>query len=110
MTWTFDTAPRGNLWAKPAVGLAICALLAVTTFATPVDARSRAQENLPPLYSGYYAAPPVAYGWPYGYGYYAPPYAAYYAPPYGYYGGPYYPAWGVYDPRIGWRDPNAGGP
>ncbi len=72
-----------------AAGLAISALLAVGTFAAPASAASYDQQNLPYGYGGYYPAPPVAYGAPYGYGYYAPPYG-YYGRPYGYYARPYY--------------------
>jgi hypothetical protein len=87
MTWIIDTnSPRHSL-AKLMAGLAISALLAIGTFALPANAASRDQQNLPPLYGGYYAAPPAAYGSPYGYSY-VDPYR--YAQPYGYYGQPYY--------------------
>jgi hypothetical protein len=91
MTWIVDTESRRHLSAKLAAGLAISALLAVGTFATSADARDADQQNLPSGYGGYYPAPPVVYGWPYGYGYYAPPYVyygrPYYAPPVVYYRG-----------------------
>src|SRR5271154_5146291 len=96
MTWIVDTESRRHLSAKFAAALAICALLAVGPFAASANARDRDQQNLPSLYGGYYAAPPVVYGYPYGYGYYAPPYA-YYAPPYPYYG------WGDHGPTAGYR-------
>ena len=81
MTWIIDTTSTRHLSAKLMAGLAISALLAVTTFAAPANAASRDQQNLPNLYGGYYAAPTAAYGSPYGYGY---------VQPYGYYGQPYY--------------------
>jgi hypothetical protein len=105
MTWIVDTKSR--LPAKLAAGLAISALLAIGTFTLPADARDAAQQNLPYGYGGYYPTPPAAYGWPYGYAYYAPPYAyygspyAYYAPPYAYYGWPYYARQAHYGPGIG---------
>ena len=73
MTRIINTTSRRRLSAKLGAGLALAALLAVGTFTAPASA----QQYLPYGY-GYYAAPPVAYGWPYGY----------YAPPYGYYSQP----------------------
>jgi len=87
MTWIIDTKSPRHLSAKLVAGLAISALLAIGTFGAPASAASRDQQNLPPSYGGYYAAPPAAYGSPYGYGY-AQPYG--YVQPYGYYGQPYY--------------------
>ncbi len=89
MTRIIDTTSRRRSSAKLMAGLAISALLAVGSFAAPANAASADQQNLPYGYGRYYAAPPVAYGSPYAYGYYAPPYG-YYGQPYGYYGWPYY--------------------
>jgi hypothetical protein len=88
MTCIIDTKSTRRLSAKLMAGLAISALLAVATFAAPANAASADQQNLPYGYGGYYPAPPVAYGSPYGYGSYAQPYG-YYAQPYGYYGQPH---------------------
>jgi hypothetical protein len=91
MTWIIDTKSTRHLPPKLMAGLAISALLAVGTFAAPANAASADQQNLPYGYSGYYPAPPVAYGSPYGYGYYAQPQPyGYYGQPSGYYGQPYY--------------------
>jgi hypothetical protein len=69
----------GNLAPKLAAGLAISALLAVGTFAAPANAEEgghhRGHHN---WNGGYYNAPPVVYGSPYGSSYYGSPY---YAPP-----------------------------
>jgi len=91
MTWIIDTKSPRRLSVKLMGGLAISALLAVGTFGAPANAASRDQQNLPPLYGGYYAAPPAAYGSPYGYGY---------VQPYGYYGQPYSAPPVVYGPGI----------
>ena len=82
MTRIINPESRRRFSAKLMAGLALSALLAIGTFAAPANAASYDQQNLPYGYGGYYAAPPAFYGWPYGYGYYAPPY--------GYYGRPYY--------------------
>jgi hypothetical protein len=82
MIGIIDTKSSRRLSAKLMAGLAIAAFVAVGSVAAPADARDYSQQNLPYGYGGYYAAPPAAYGWPYGYGYYAQPY--------GYYGRPYY--------------------
>ena len=96
MTWIVRTKSPYRLSAKLAAGLATCAFLAIAGSATSANARSADQQNLPDGYGGYYVAAPVAYGWPYGYGYY-PPYA-YYAQPYPYYGWPYYAPRAYYGP------------
>jgi len=123
MIWLVDPEMRHRLPAKLCAGLATCTLLAVGAVATPAEARSSDQENLPPSYGGYYAGPPVVYGSPYGYAYNGPPAAYYGAPyayysrpsayyygaPYAYYGWPYY-APRVYDSDVGPRNPHLRGP
>ena len=61
-------------------GLAISALLVIGTFATPASADWNDHHNgyHHNWNGGYYNAPPVVYGSPYGNGYYGSPY---YAPP-----------------------------
>lgn len=97
MTWMVRTKSSHHLSTKLAAGLATCAFLAIAAAATPADARSGDQQNLPGGYGEYYAAPPVVYGSPYGYGYYGP---TYYAQPYPYYGWPYYAPQAYYGPGI----------
>jgi hypothetical protein len=81
MTKIIDTASHRGLSARLAAGLAICALLAVGTFAGSADARAYYHY----YNGGYYRAPPVVYGSYYGRGYYGSPYYGgspyYYAPP-----------------------------
>jgi hypothetical protein len=80
MTWIIDTTRKGRLSAKLAAGIAICAILALGTFAAPANARDHENYgNRGGYYNGgYYNAPPVVYGSPYGSSYYGSPY---YAPP-----------------------------
>jgi hypothetical protein len=80
MTHIIDTAPKRRLSAKLAAGIAVSALLALGAFATPASAdwdhdHGGYHHN---WNGGYYHAPPVVYGSPYGNGYYGSPY---YAPP-----------------------------
>jgi hypothetical protein len=69
------TISKRHLSAKLAAGIAISAILAVGTFATPASAEHQEGRN---WNGGYYNAPPVVYGSSYGNGYYGSPY---YAPP-----------------------------
>jgi hypothetical protein len=92
MTWIIGTTPKRWLSAKLMGGIAIAALLASGTFAAPASAdwdgdHGGYHHN---WNGGYYRAPPVVYGSPYGGGYYGSPY---YAPPV------------VYSPGIGIRLP-----
>jgi hypothetical protein len=80
MTRIIDTTSKRRLSAKFAGGAAIAALLALGAFATPASAdwdrdHRGGYHN---WNGGYYGAPPVVYGSPYGNGYYGSPY---YAPP-----------------------------
>jgi hypothetical protein len=78
MTRINDTKSRRPLSAKLAAGIAISALLAIGTFAAPADARDHDGGYRHNWNGGYYRAPPVVYGSPYGSSYYGAPY---YAPP-----------------------------
>jgi len=79
MTQIIDTTPKRRLSAKLAVGLAVTAILALGTFAAPANAEWRGDyHGYNGWNGGYYNAPPVVYGSPYGSGYYGSPY---YAPP-----------------------------
>jgi hypothetical protein len=71
-----DTTPQRRLSARLAAGLAICAILALGTFAAPADAREYRHHY---YNGGYYRAPPIVYGSRYRSSYYGSPY--YYAPP-----------------------------
>jgi hypothetical protein len=80
MTCIINTTSKRRLSAKLAAGIAISALLAFGTFAAPASAdwnheRGGYDQN---WNGGYYRAPPVVYGSPYGDSYYGSPY---YAPP-----------------------------
>jgi hypothetical protein len=80
MTYVVDTKSKRRLSAKLGAALAISAMLALGTFATPANAdndnnRHNSYHN---WNGGYYRAPPVVYGSPYGSSYYGSPY---YAPP-----------------------------
>jgi|SRR5579862_631677 len=78
MTCINDTSPKRRLSAKLAAGLAISAMLALGTYAAPASAEwhHRGYNN---WNGGYYQAPPVVYGSPYGSSYYG--YSPYYSPP-----------------------------
>jgi hypothetical protein len=67
--------------AKLAAAIAISTVLAVTVFVTPASADWDGHHRSYNHYynGGYYAAPPVVYGSPYGQAYYGSPY--YYPPP-----------------------------
>jgi hypothetical protein len=77
---TYTTSQR-RLSAKLAAGLAICATLALGTSAVPANARPYHHY----YNGGYYRAPPIVYGSPYGSSYYGSRYYGgspyYYAPP-----------------------------
>ena len=80
MTCINGNTSKHRLSAKLGPGVAISALLALGSFATPASAdgdhdRGGYHHN---WNGGYYRAPPVVYGSPYGNGYYGSPY---YAPP-----------------------------
>ena len=81
MTWIIDTKSRGRLSAKLAAGFGICAMLALGTFAVPANADWDGNHGgyHHDWNGGYYRAPPVVYGSPYGSSYYGSPY--YYPPP-----------------------------
>ena len=80
MTRIFDTPTQRRRTATLAGGLAITALLALGTFAAPAnadwDGNHRGYHHN--WNGGYYRAPPVVYGSPYGGAYYGSPY--YYPP------------------------------
>ena len=80
MTCTIDTPKHRRGAAMFAVGLAISAVLAVGTFVPPAhadwDGHYRHYHH--GWTGGYYRAPPVVYGSPYGSSYYGSPY--YYPP------------------------------
>jgi hypothetical protein len=81
MTCTIATTSKRRLSANLAAGAAISALLAFGTFLAPASAewdgyhRGGYNHN---WNGGYYRAPPVVYGSPYGSSYYGSPY--YYPP------------------------------
>ena len=76
MTWSIDTNSKRRLSARLAAGIAISAILALGTFAGSASAREDYHHH--GYNGGYYRAPPVVYGSPYGGAYYGSPY---YAPP-----------------------------
>ena len=78
MTWTIHTTSPRRLSAKLGAAIAISAVLALGTFATPANA-DHYQGHHHNWNGGYYNAPPVVYGSTYGSGYYG--YSPYYAPP-----------------------------
>ena len=80
MTRSIDTTSKHRLSARLAAGIAISAMLALGTFAAPASAdwNGDYRGGYHNWNGGYYAAPPVVYGSPYGNGYYGSPY---YAPP-----------------------------
>jgi len=81
MTWMIETKPKRRLSAKLMAGLALSAMLAIGTFAVPAyaDGDGGHRQYRHNWNGGYYEAPPVVYGSPYGGGYYGSPY--YYPPP-----------------------------
>jgi hypothetical protein len=80
MTRITNPKQRHRQSAKLAAGLAIAAVLALGTFAASASAEERWGEHRDhhDWNGGYYQAPPVVYGSPYGSGYYGSPY---YNPP-----------------------------
>ena len=80
MTQIIDIKAKRHLSAKLAGGFVISAMLALGTFATPANADWDGYRHGNNHYynGGYYRAPPVVYGSPYGSSYYGSPY---YAPP-----------------------------
>jgi hypothetical protein len=80
MTHIIDTISTRRQSARFAGGIVISALLALGTFAAPASADWNGDHgNYHHNWNGgYYRAPPVVYGSPYGNGYYGSPY---YAPP-----------------------------
>jgi hypothetical protein len=81
MTRIIDTTSQRGLSARLAAGLAIAAILALGTFAGSASADDNWREHRGYNHhwnGGYYRAPPVVYGSPYGSSYYGSPY---YAPP-----------------------------
>ena len=80
MTWNIGTTSKRRLSARLVGGVAISALLALGTFAGSARADDRGEHRgyHQNWNGGYYNAPPVVYGSPYGNGYYGSPY---YAPP-----------------------------
>jgi hypothetical protein len=92
MTWMIETKPKRRFSAKLVAGLALSAMLAIGTFAVPAyadgDGDGGHRQNRHNWNGGYYEAPPVVYGSPYGGGYYG-------------YSEPYYPPPVVYGPSVG---------
>jgi hypothetical protein len=74
---TSITSKRG-VSARLMAGLAVSALLALGTFATPANADWDGNHSHHNWNGGYYHSPPVVYGSPYRNRYYGSPY---YAPP-----------------------------
>ena len=92
MTCIIATTSKRRLSAKLAMGFVISAILALGTFAGSADAQYPQYYRGHHYNGGYYRAPPVVYGSPYGNSYYGS----------GYYGSPYYyPPPVVYGPGIG---------
>lgn len=89
MAWVVDTKTKYNLSPLVAVGLVIAALLAFGAIAESASAEGRGRghdkyDRHRNWNGGYYRAPPVIYGSPYGPSYYQRPYYGppiYYAPP-----------------------------
>ena len=90
MTRIIDTTSKHRRSAKLGAGIAICAILALGTFAGTASARDRDDGGRHGWGGGYYGGPAVVYGPSYGYGY-----------GYGYYGAPYYAPPVVYGPGVG---------
>jgi hypothetical protein len=79
MSWIIDTKSKRHLSAKLAAGLVISAMFALGTFAgCAVESGGAYSGYYQNRYGGYYRAPPVVYGSPYGSSYYGSPY---YSPP-----------------------------
>ena len=80
MTHIVDTNSKRRLSAGLAAGIAISAMLALGAFAAPASAdwNDNHRGNHHNWNGGYYHAPPVVYGSPYGSSYYG---SSYYSPP-----------------------------
>jgi hypothetical protein len=80
MTCSINTTSKRRLSAKLTAGIAISAALAFGAFAAPASADWNHDHGgyHRDWNGGYYGAPPVVYGSPYGASYYGQPY---YAPP-----------------------------
>ncbi len=77
MTRIINIKSQRRLSAKlVAAGLAISAILAIGTFSVPANADWRGDHRDRNWTGGYYRAPPVFYGSPYGSSYYGSPYGA----------------------------------
>jgi hypothetical protein len=87
MTYIIDTNAKRRLSARLAAAIAVSAMLTLGTFAGSASAEPTAGGYGTYHYynGGYYQAPPVVYGSPYGGAYYGSPYyngsPYYYAPP-----------------------------
>src|SRR5580704_7184385 len=92
MTCIINAKSRRRFSAKLAAGLALSAMLSLGAFAIPAyadgDGDNNHREHRHNWNGGYYAAPPVVYGSPYGQSYYGDPY-------------PYYPPPVIYGPSVG---------
>jgi hypothetical protein len=99
MTWMIETKPKRRFSAKLVAGLALSAMLALGTFAVPAHAEGDGDGHRGYRHNwngGYYNAPPVVYGSPYGGRYYGGGYGGEnYGSPY------YYPPPVVYGPGVG---------
>lgn len=79
MTWIIDTTSTRRRSTTLAAGLAMSAMLAVGTFTLPANADWDGNRDYHHNWNGgYYRAPPVVYGSPYGGAYYGSPF---YSPP-----------------------------
>jgi len=86
MTWILGTISQRCRSARLAAGIAICAILAFGNFAgSAIAGETGGNGNYHYYNGGYYQAPPVVYGSPYGGAYYGSSYyngsPYYYAPP-----------------------------
>lgn len=82
MAWIISTQSKLRRSARGAAGFVLAAIFALGTFAGPANAQERWRGHQGYEHSwdgGYYRAPPVVYGSPYGQSYYGAP--AYYPPP-----------------------------
>ena len=94
MVWAIDARSQYRSPPKVAAKLMLVALFILATFAGSAGAQGRGNENRDRHHNwngGYYRAPPIIYGSPYGQRYYGSPY---YEPP------RYYPPPVVYGPGL----------
>ena len=94
MAWMTTTTSTRRVSARRAAALALGGLLALAALAPSADAQGRYYEHRGRdrnWNGGYYRAPPLVYGSPYGPSYYGSPY---YAPP------TYYPPPVIYGPGL----------